>query len=62
MQDLFAGFVEFIRSFLTPFGLGNYAQVVALIPFLILLYVVYLIVMRMVTLTFRKARMPAEAT
>ena len=54
-------FVEFIRSILAPFNLGQYADVVALIPWLLFLYVAYLIVMRSITLSFRRAGMPPEA-
>jgi hypothetical protein len=62
MQDLFSAFVEFIRSFLEPIGLGYYSEMVAIIPFLLFIYIIYLIVMRTVTITFRKVGMPAEAT
>jgi hypothetical protein len=61
MQDIFTTFVDFIRLFLDPFGLGAFAQIIATIPILIIIYIVYLIVMRTVTLSFRKAGMPAEA-
>ncbi|MFW9843301.1 MAG: mechanosensitive ion channel domain-containing protein [Candidatus Thorarchaeota archaeon] len=61
MQDIFGAFVIFLQSLLDPFGLGAYAQLIATIPLLILLYVIYLIVMRTVSLTLRKAGMPAEA-
>nr|KXH71648.1 MAG: hypothetical protein AM324_08230 [Candidatus Thorarchaeota archaeon SMTZ1-83] len=53
--------MEFIRSFLATFGLGDYAEVIAVIPFLLLLYVIYLIIMRSITLSFRRVGMPAEA-
>jgi len=62
MQNIFADFVAFIKAFLDPFGLGVLAEVVAIIPFLVFLYVVYLIVMRTITLTFRRVGMPQEAT
>ncbi|TFH05547.1 MAG: mechanosensitive ion channel [Candidatus Thorarchaeota archaeon] len=62
MQDVFGAFVEFIQSLLLPLGLGAFAQIIAIIPLLLLLYVIYLIVMRTVTLTFRKVGMGAEAT
>jgi len=62
VQNIFADFVAFIRSFLEPFGLGAFAEAVAIIPFLVFLYVVYLIVMRTITLTFRRVGMPQEAT
>jgi len=65
LQDIFTSFVNFIRLLLAPFGLGDSAQIVAqiiaTIPILIIIYIVYLIVMRTVTLSFRKAGMPAEA-
>jgi hypothetical protein len=58
MQDVVNPFVEFIRQLLTPFGLGDYASVVALIPFLLLLYIVYLVIMRSITVSFRRVGMP----
>lgn len=61
MQDIYNPIVEFIRQFLTPFGLGEYASVVALIPFLLVLYAVYLIIMRSITVSFRRVGMPPEA-
>ncbi|MFW9769964.1 MAG: mechanosensitive ion channel family protein [Candidatus Thorarchaeota archaeon] len=62
MQNIFADFVAFIRSILDPFQLGGFAEAVAIIPFLIVIYVFYLIVMRTITITFRKVGMPKEAT
>jgi hypothetical protein len=62
LQDLFGAFVSFISNLLSPFHLEGFAQVVAIIPFLVFLYLVYLIVMRSMTITFRKVGMPAEAT
>jgi len=62
MQNIFADFVAFIRSLLDPFQLGGFAEAVAIIPFLIVIYVFYLIVMRSITITFRKVGMPKEAT
>ena len=62
MQNIFADFVAFIRSFLEPFQLGGFAETVAIIPFLVFIYVLYLIVMRTITITFRKVGMPKEAT
>jgi small-conductance mechanosensitive channel len=62
LQDVFAILTTFIYDFLNPFGLGSFAPIVAIIPFLIILYILYLIVMRTVTVTFRKVGMPAEAT
>jgi small-conductance mechanosensitive channel len=54
-------FIEFIRTILFPFGLDSYAEVVAVIPFLLVLYIIYLIIMRSITLSFRRVGMPAEA-
>ncbi|MFW9910144.1 MAG: mechanosensitive ion channel domain-containing protein [Candidatus Thorarchaeota archaeon] len=62
MQDLFSDFANFIGLFLAPFGLSGSARLVAIIPFLIVIYILYLIVMRAITISFRKAGMPAEAT
>jgi small-conductance mechanosensitive channel len=61
MQEIVNPFTEFIRTLLTPFNLGQYAEVVATIPFLLVLYVIYLIAMRSITLSFRRVGMPAEA-
>ena len=61
MQEAVNPIVEAIREFLSTFGLGQYAELVAVIPFLLLLYVAYLIVMRSITLSFRKVGMPSEA-
>jgi len=62
LQDLFTILTNYIHDFLDNFGLGTYAPIVAILPFLIFLYILYLIVMRTVTITFRKVGMPAEAT
>jgi hypothetical protein len=43
-------------------GLGNYAGFIALIPFFIILYLVYLIVIRSIKVSFKKVGMPREAT
>ena len=61
MQEVVNPFVEFIRQLLEPFGWGQYAGVVAVIPFLLVLYVIYLVLMRSITISFRKVRMPIEA-
>ncbi len=61
MQDIYNPIVEFLRQLLSPFGLGDYAAVVALIPFLIVLYLIYLVIMRSITVSFRRVGMPAEA-
>jgi len=63
LQDLFVILTNIIFDFLNPFGLGlEVAQIIAIVPFFVILYVFYLVVMRTVTLTFRKVGMPAEAT
>jgi len=61
MQDIFTVFVDFIASFLAPLGLQDYARLIAIIPFLIILYVIYLIIMRAVTISFKRAGMNVEA-
>ncbi|MHA3964838.1 MAG: mechanosensitive ion channel family protein [Candidatus Thorarchaeota archaeon SMTZ1-45] len=61
MQDIVNPFVEIIRELLSPFGLGYYAEIVALIPFLLVLYVIYLVIMRSITVSFRRVGMPPEA-
>ncbi len=62
MQNIFDDFTTFIRSLLDPFQLGAFAEIIATIPLLFMIYIVYLIVMRTITLTFRKAGMPKEAS
>jgi hypothetical protein len=61
MQTVYNPFLEFIRTLLAPFGLETYTEVIAVIPFLLVLYVIYLILMRSITLSFRRVGMPAEA-
>lgn len=55
-------FVDFIASLLQPFGLDPYAQYIAIVPFLIILYIAYLIVARSIRVSFRRAGLPREAT
>ncbi|MFW9920028.1 MAG: mechanosensitive ion channel family protein [Candidatus Thorarchaeota archaeon] len=62
MQDIFTEFVGIIAALLQPYNLQNWAPLIAIFPFLIVIYIMYLIVMRTLTLTFRKVGMPAEAT
>ncbi|MFW9959324.1 MAG: hypothetical protein ACFFCT_14755, partial [Candidatus Odinarchaeota archaeon] len=61
MQEIVNPFVEIIRDLLSQFGLENYATIVALIPFLLILYVIYLVIMRSITVSFRRVGMPPEA-
>ncbi|MFW9959173.1 MAG: mechanosensitive ion channel family protein [Candidatus Odinarchaeota archaeon] len=60
-EDIFALFVEFIRTLL-PVGLKDYAGLIASLPIFVLIYIFYLIVIRSVKLTFRKVGMPREAS
>ena len=62
MQDIFSEFVGIIAALLQPYNLQGWAPLVAIFPFLIVIYILYLIVMRTVTMTFRKVGMPHEAT
>lgn len=62
MQDLFSYFVEYVRLLLTPFGMEAYAGIVASIPFYAVLYVLYLIIIRSIKVSFKKVGMPREAT
>lgn len=62
MQDIFLDFVEYIRALLAPWGLGDYAGLIALIPFFIILYLLYLIVIRSIRVSFKTVGMPREAT
>lgn len=47
---------------LTPLGLGEYAGIIALIPFFAFLYIFYLIVIRSIRMSFKRVGMPREAT
>ena len=60
-QDLFTMFVKWIESYL-PIPFKEYAGLIALIPVFILIYFIYLIVIRSIKLTFRKVGMPREAS
>lgn len=60
-EDIFAVFVNFIKSLL-PAELQVYAGLIASIPVFVLLYVFYLIVIRSVKVTFRRVGMPREAS
>jgi small-conductance mechanosensitive channel len=62
LQDLFSYFVDYIRLLLAPFGLEAYAGIVASIPFYAFLYVLYLIVIRSIKVSFKKVGAPREAT
>jgi small-conductance mechanosensitive channel len=59
-QDLFTIFINWIKSIL-PEAFRDYAGLIALIPVYILIYLVYLIVIRSIKLTFRRVGMPREA-
>lgn len=54
--------MNFIASLLQPLGLEGYAQFVAIVPFLVILYVAYLVVARSIHISFKKAGFPKEAT
>ena len=60
--DLFQEFVNIISDFLTPFGLETYAIFIAIIPFLAVIYIAYLIAVRAVKISFRKAGISREAS
>ncbi|MFW9911548.1 MAG: mechanosensitive ion channel family protein [Candidatus Thorarchaeota archaeon] len=60
--DLFQEFVNIIGDFLNPFGLETYAIFVAIIPFLAVIYISYLIAVRAVKISFRKAGISREAS
>ena len=60
--DPFQAFVGLIRDLLTPFGLDSYAIYIAIIPFLLIIYVSYLIVVRAAKISFRKAGVSREAS
>lgn len=59
--DFFQAFVEYIRSLLSPYGLGGYAIWIAILPFLVMVYVVYLVVVRSIKISARRVGMPREA-
>jgi len=60
-QDLFTMFVNWLEWYL-PNPFKEYAGLIALIPVFILIYFIYLIVIRSIKLTFRKVGMPREAS
>jgi len=60
--DIFQEFVNIVSDFLAPFGLQSYAIFVAIIPFLAIIYIVYLISIRAVKISFRKAGISREAS
>ncbi|TFG33178.1 mechanosensitive ion channel [Candidatus Thorarchaeota archaeon] len=62
MQDIFSYFVEYLKILLTPFGLEEYAGLIAALPFFVFLYILYLITIRFVKVSFKKVGMPREAT
>lgn len=59
-EDIFSMFIEWIRTLL-PAAFQDYAGLIALIPVFIVIYLVYLIVIRSIKLTFRRVGMPREA-
>ncbi|MFW9932581.1 MAG: mechanosensitive ion channel family protein [Candidatus Thorarchaeota archaeon] len=61
MQDIFQFFVEYITLFLTPFGLQSYAILIAAVPFFVLIYFLYLVIIRSLKISFKKIGMPREA-
>jgi small-conductance mechanosensitive channel len=60
-EDIFSIFVDYIKTLL-PDSLDEYAGLIALIPVFILIYIIYLIVIRSIKLTFRRVGMPREAS
>jgi small-conductance mechanosensitive channel len=60
-EDLFTMFVNWIKSLL-PLAFQDYAGLIALIPVFVLIYLIYLIVIRSIKLTFRRVGMPREAS
>ncbi|TFG11855.1 mechanosensitive ion channel [Candidatus Thorarchaeota archaeon] len=60
-QGPWESFVGIIRSLLTPIGLGGSAEFIAILPFLILIYIIYLATVRATKISFRKVGMPREA-
>lgn len=61
MQDIFTFFVDQIALLLAPFGLKEYAGLVAVIPFFMLIYFLYLVIIRSLRISFKKVGMPREA-
>ena len=60
--DPFQEFVNIISDLLTPFGLSSYAIFIAFVPFLIIIYISYLIVVRAAKISFRKAGISRDAS
>ncbi|TFG09271.1 mechanosensitive ion channel [Candidatus Thorarchaeota archaeon] len=59
--DFFQSFVDYIRSLLSPYGFGSYAIWIAILPFLLIVYIVYLVVVRSIKISARRVGMPREA-
>ncbi|MBD3408236.1 MAG: mechanosensitive ion channel [Candidatus Lokiarchaeota archaeon] len=59
--DPYQDFVNFIAVLLEPIGLDQYAHFIAIVPFLITLYIAYLIIARSIRISFKKAGFPREA-
>ena len=62
MQDIFSFFVGYLGVLLAPFGLEEYAGYIAALPFFMFLYILYLITIRFVKISFKRVGMPREAT
>jgi hypothetical protein len=60
--DPFTQLVEFLSGLLAPYGLSYLAVYLALVPFLIIIYVLYLIIVRSTRVGFRSVGMPREAS
>lgn len=60
--DPWHDFVGFVASLLAPFQLQGWATAVAIIPFLVIVYLAYIIFIRLLKTSFRKVGMPQEAT
>jgi hypothetical protein len=58
----FDAFVNYIADLLRPLGLENFAIYVAIVPFFVLLYLLYLVVVRTAKISFRKIGMSREAS
>lgn len=59
--EIYNDIVAYLTSLLAPFGLGFLAPFLAIGPILVILYVIYLVIVRFVKSSFRKLRMPPEA-
>ncbi|MFW9920740.1 MAG: mechanosensitive ion channel family protein [Candidatus Thorarchaeota archaeon] len=62
MQTAWDDFVNIFVILLEPLGLQDYASIVAIIPFMLLIYLIYLVTIRSIKISFRKMGVPREGS